>query len=102
MLGQIAQRQREAVRQLDALSLRDVQGRLARHLAERASASADAKSPTIHLDIPKAVLAAEIGTVPETLSRALRKLEEQDVIRSEPAAITVKDLGTLRRIGEQG
>jgi len=33
--------------------------------------------PTVELDIPKSVLAAELGTVPETLSRALRSLEKR-------------------------
>lgn len=101
MLGQFARRQREAVRQLDALSLQDVQGRLARHLARKTPETPDATPPTIELDIPKSVLAAELGTVPETLSRALRKLEEQDLIRSEPSSITVKDLDALQRIAKQ-
>jgi len=99
MLGEIARRQREAVRQLDALSLQDVEGRLARHLAERVSASADAGSPTIQLDIPKSVLAAELGTVPETLSRALRSLEQEGLIRSESSSIKVEDLEGLQQMG---
>jgi CRP/FNR family transcriptional regulator len=99
MLGEIARRQREAVRQLDALSLQDVQDRLARHLVKRASTSADAGSPTIQLDIPKAVLAAELGTVPETLSRALRSLEQEGLIRSESSSITVEDLEGLQQMG---
>jgi CRP/FNR family transcriptional regulator len=99
MLGEIARRQREAVRQLDALSLQDVQDRLAHHLAERASASTETNSPTIQLDIPKSVLAAELGTVPETLSRALRSLEQEGLIRSESSSITVEDLEGLQRMG---
>jgi len=101
MLGQIAKRQREAVRKLDALSLQDVQGRLARHLAERATGSTETDPTTIELDIPKSVLAAEIGTVPETLSRALRSLEQEGLIRSESSAITVTDLDGLRRTRQQ-
>lgn len=101
MLGQMARRQREAIRQLDALSLQDVQCRLARHLAERAPAAPGPEAPTIELDVPKSILAAELGTVPETLSRALRKLEEQDLIRSDLSAITVKDPDGLRRVGQQ-
>lgn len=99
MLGEIARRQREAVRQLDALSLQDVQGRLARHLAERAAESSEADSTTIQLDIPKSVLAAELGTVPETLSRALRSLEQEGFIRSESSAITVEDMDGLQQVG---
>ena len=99
MLGEIARRQREAVRQLDALSLQDVQGRLARHLAERAAGSTEANAATIQLDIPKSVLAAELGTVPETLSRALRSLEQEGLIRSDSSAITVEDMDGLQQMG---
>jgi len=100
MLGQMAGRLREAVRQLDAVSLHDVQARLARHLVEQVPTAPDDPEtpPTVELDIPKSVLAAELGTVPETLSRALRALEEQDLIRSEPSEIALMDVRGLRRL----
>lgn len=101
MLGQMSRRLREAVRQLDALSLQDVQGRLARHIARELPDEATTNTPTIELDVPKSILAAELGTVPETLSRALRALEEKDVIQSAPSSITVTDLDKLRRMGER-
>jgi len=96
MLGQLAHRLRSAVRQLDALSLHDVQERLARHLVEQASSAAD--PPTVDLDVPKSILAAELGTVPETLSRAFRALEEQDLIRRGHAHIALTDVQGLRRL----
>ena len=100
MLGQMAGRLREAVRQLDAVSLHDVQERLARHLVEQVPAAPDNPEtpPTVELDIPKSILAAELGTVPETLSRALRALEDQDLIRSESSAIALTDVRGLRRL----
>lgn len=101
MLGQMAGRLREAVRQLDAVSLRDVQERLARHLVAQVPMTPDEpdSAPTVELDIPKSVLAAELGTVPETLSRALRRLEEQNLIRSDPSEIALTDVRGLRRLG---
>jgi CRP/FNR family transcriptional regulator len=100
MLGQMAKRLRAAVRQLDAVSLRDVQERLARHLVEQVPTASDDPDtpPTITLDIPKSVLAAELGTVPETLSRALRSLEEKDLIRSGSSEIALTDVRGLRRM----
>ncbi|MFP4227880.1 MAG: Crp/Fnr family transcriptional regulator [Salinivenus sp.] len=100
MLGQMARRLRNAVRQLDAVSLHDVQERLARHLVEQVPAAPDDPDtpPTVELDIPKSVLAAELGTVPETLSRALRALEEQDLIRSKTSEIALTDVRGLRRL----
>jgi CRP/FNR family transcriptional regulator len=101
MLGQMAGRLRGAVRQLDAVSLRDVQERLARHLVEQVPMTPDDADapPTVELDIPKSVLAAELGTVPETLSRALRTLEEQNLIRSDPSEIALTDVRGLRQLG---
>lgn len=103
MLGELAGRLRNAVQQLDALSLHDVQERLARHLVEQASSVSDAPGmpPTVDLDVPKSVLAAELGTVPETLSRALRALEEQDLIQRSQAHIALTDLQGLRRLARE-
>lgn len=103
MLGQMAKRLRGAVRQLDAVSLQGVQERLARHLVEQVPTVPDDpdRPPVVELDIPKSVLAAELGTVPETLSRALRALEEKDLIRSEASEIALTDVRGLRRLGHE-
>jgi len=103
MLGQMAKRLRGAVRQLDAVSLQGVQERLARHLVEQVPTVPDDPEtpPTIELDIPKSILAAELGTVPETLSRALRALEEKDLIRSEASEIALTDVRGLRQLGHE-
>ena len=100
MLGQMSKRLREAVRQLDAVSLQDVQERLARHLVEQVPTVSDDPEapPTVELDIPKSVLAAELGTVPETLSRALRSLEDKNLIRSEASEIALTDVRGLRQL----
>jgi CRP/FNR family transcriptional regulator len=104
MLGKMARRLREAVHQLDAVSLQGVQERLARHLVKQVPTIPDDPEtpPTVELDIPKSVLAAELGTVPETLSRALRSLEDDDLIRSEASAIVLTDVQGLRRLGHDG
>lgn len=101
MLGQMARRLHKAVNQLDAVSLHDVQERLARHLVEQVPTAPDDPEtpPTIELDIPKSVLAAELGTVPETLSRALRALEDENLIRSEASTIALTDVRGLRHMG---
>lgn len=103
MLGEMAGRLREAVQQLDALSLQDVQERLARHLVKQVpmAPSNPDTPPTVKLDIPKSVLAAELGTVPETLSRALRTLEERDLIRSTSSEIALTNVRALRQLGRE-
>lgn len=103
MLGQMAKRLRNAVRQLDAVSLQDVQERLARHLVKQVPTVSDDPDtpPTIELDVPKSVLAAELGTVPETLSRALRSLEEKNLIQSEASEIALTDIRGLRQMSPE-
>ena len=100
MLGHMAGRLRSAVRQLDAVSLHDVQERLARRLVEQVPTVPDDPDtrPTIELDVHKSVLAAELGTVPATLSRALRTLEEDGLIQSESSEIALTDVRGLRRL----
>lgn len=108
MLGKMAERLRGAVRQLDALSLQDVKGRLAQHLCrleeELSAPTGDAPatgagSAVVDLDVPKSVLAAELGTVPETLSRALSDLEDEGLIRRQGERIELTDLPSLKRLG---
>lgn len=96
MLGEVTRRLREAVRQLDALSLQDVRERLARHLCDTASTRRN--PPTVDLNVPKSVLAAELGTVPETLSRALRDLEDDGLIQRRGDRIDVTDPDALARL----
>jgi CRP/FNR family transcriptional regulator len=103
MLGHMAQRLRGTVRQLDAVSLQGVQERLARHLVEQVPTVPDDPDspPVVKLDIPKSILAAELGTVPETLSRALRTLEEKELIRSETSEIALTDVRGLRQLSHE-
>lgn len=103
MLGQMARRLREAVRRLDALSLQGVKERLAQHLhreaAEEVEGPENGNAPVVTLDVPKSVLAAELGTVPETLSRALGDLEDEGVIRRDGEQIAITDRHALVRLG---
>jgi len=108
MMGQMAGRLRTAVRRLDEISLQGVKARLAGYLCRSIMQESDDESlsgtahdpgePAIHLDIPKSVLAAELGTVPETLSRALGDLEEDGLIRRQGDAIQLVDPARLERM----
>lgn len=99
LLQMMGNRLREAVRQIDALSLQDVQQRLASYLIRQVpEEKSRTTAPTVELDVPKAVLAAELGTVPETLSRTLSRLEQRDLIRSEASKIVLTRISELRRL----
>lgn len=79
----------------------DVPGRLARYLFQRALA---AGQPTpdglrVPLDMTKTELAASLGTVPETLSRALGRLRDDGVLEVRGSEVVVFDVGALARLG---
>lgn len=79
------------------LSLREVPSRLASFLLAE---SARQKSRRIELDISRSELAARLGTVPETLSRALRRLREAEFISVNHRLITLRDPEGLKDAAE--
>lgn len=73
MLASMAVHLRVLVGQLEDLTLKDVETRLANWLVKQCPDPASTKPLTIHLTVTKRVLAAELGTVSETFSRTLAK-----------------------------
>jgi CRP/FNR family transcriptional regulator len=77
------------VGQLEDLTLKDVETRLANWLIKRCP-DPEGKTPAaIELTVTKRVLAAELGTVSETFSRTLAKLREQGLLSVRARTITV-------------
>jgi len=64
---------------VESLSLRDVEARLVLYLSEELKSRGIPARDGATLDLPmsKNVLAARLGTVPETFSRALKKLQDE-------------------------
>ncbi|MFI4912470.1 MAG: Crp/Fnr family transcriptional regulator [Sedimentisphaeraceae bacterium JB056] len=87
MLAVLSKRLRKFVNLIDALSLKDVSERLIGYLKENADADG-----TTTLDCSKAELAGRLGTIPETLSRALNKLKSDGTIEIEQNTITLQTL----------
>lgn len=105
ILGSLSQRVRVLVGQLDDLTLKDVESRLANWLLKRCPDTASAGPVEIQLALTKRDLAAELGTVSETFSRTLAKLRTQKLLKVQGRKITVVSpaalLGLLRRnLGE--
>lgn len=82
---------------LEKLTLKDVPARLASYVLERARAGADGRE-FVELDVTKTSLAAELGTVPETLSRALRRFADAGLTADEGGRLIILDKASLRLI----
>ena len=89
MLGSMSAHLRILVGQLDDLTLKDVETRLANWLVKLCPNPAGDKAVKIQLPMTKRVLAAELGTVSETFSRTLAKFREQGLIQVTGKTVTV-------------
>jgi CRP/FNR family transcriptional regulator len=98
MLGSMSNHLRVLVGQLEDLTLKDVETRLANWLVKRSAGFVPGRPLTIELNVPKRVLAAELGTVGETFSRTLAKFREQKLITVKGRTVTVLSLNRLREL----
>jgi CRP-like cAMP-binding protein len=106
MLGSMSQHLRVIVGLLDDLTLKDMETRLANWLLKQCPRPADAAQVEIKLDRTKRVLAAEMGTTSETLSRTLAKFRDQKLLRVRGNSVVVtrpRELQKLlqRNLGER-
>ena len=89
MLGSMSAHLRILVGQLEDLTLKDVETRLANWLVKRCPNPASDKPFRIELPMTKRVLAAELGTVSETFSRTLAGFREQSLIEVKGRTVSV-------------
>lgn len=92
MLGSMSAHLRILVGMLDDLTLKDVESRLLNWLIKHTQATRDG---IIKLPGTKRVLAAELGTSSETLSRTLGKLRDDKYITVAARTISVHDIDAL-------
>jgi CRP/FNR family transcriptional regulator len=101
MLASMSLHLRTLVGQLEDLTLKDVGTRLANWLIKRCPDSTSPRPVTIELPATKRVLAAEIGTVGETLSRTLAKFREQNLVAVKGRTVTVLSPAALASLLRQ-
>jgi len=105
MLSSMSSHLRVLVGQLEDLTLKDVETRLANWLVKRCP-NAQSEAPVkIELTMTKRVLAAELGTVSETFSRTLAKFRRQKLLAVKGRTVTVLSPARLsallrRNLGE--
>ncbi|MHC1766383.1 MAG: Crp/Fnr family transcriptional regulator [Verrucomicrobiia bacterium] len=105
MLGSMSIHLRVLVGQLEDLTLKDVETRLANWLVKRCPNRDSDQPVTIELKMTKRVLAAELGTVSETFSRTLAKFRELNLVTVKGKTVTVLSPARLsmllrRNLGE--
>jgi CRP/FNR family transcriptional regulator, dissimilatory nitrate respiration regulator len=96
MLASLSMRLRHFAHMIEDLSLKEVPGRLAAHLLFLSGQQNG--SDRLRLQITKAQLASLLGTIPETLSRILAKMQKQGIIAADGAEITITDRGRLEEL----
>jgi CRP/FNR family transcriptional regulator, dissimilatory nitrate respiration regulator len=89
MLGSMSSHLRVLVGQIEDLTAKDVETRLANWLVKRCPNPTSQTPVRIELTGTKRVLAAELSTVSETLSRTLAKFREQGLVAVKGKVITV-------------
>lgn len=98
MLGGLSKRLKSMAAELEKLTALDVKTRLARFLLEEYQRQKHLlRIPVIELPMSKTLLAARLGTILETLSRAFKKLETDGLIRISGKKVFLENLELLRK-----
>jgi CRP-like cAMP-binding protein len=91
ILGDLSQRLRGLIGEIDRLTLHGATGRVASYLLERACEHGE----SFDLDVRKSVVASRLSIKPETFSRAIKSLSDQGLITVEGSRFSVLDREAL-------
>lgn len=89
MLGSMSAHLRVLVGQIEDLTMKNVETRLANWLVKQCPRRDSVKPVPIQLPVTKRVLAAELGTISETFSRTLAKFRQMELVSVKRDTITV-------------
>ncbi len=97
MLGSLSRWLKRMTDLVESLSLKDVETRLVFYLSEELKARGIPPRDGAELELPigKNVLASRLGTVPETFSRTLKKLQDDGLIAVRGKRIRIVSAGSL-------
>jgi len=103
MLIGLAKKVRVLSEQLESLTLHDVTCRLARFLVSEIAKvhREELAEPFLSLKLQWSVIAAQLGTARETLSRSLKRLQSSKIIKLNGHSLIVLDYQKLREIAQQ-
>ncbi|MBV6478303.1 MAG: CRP-like cAMP-activated global transcriptional regulator [Ignavibacteria bacterium] len=101
IISGLAKKLRHLNKHIENLSA-DIPKRLACYLLElKTMENGKFKDGTVELPISKHDLAAYLGTIDETLSRTLKKLQDREIIEVKGKIIFIKNLPALKKISTE-
>jgi CRP/FNR family transcriptional regulator len=100
LAGSLARWTRTLAGQLELLTQRRVEERVAIYLLSRVGEREPRAGDVIPLAEPRHLIAAQCGTAPEVLSRTFRRLEDDGVFTARPDAVVVDDPARLQALAE--
>ncbi|OGU65285.1 MAG: hypothetical protein A2279_05670 [Stygiobacter sp. RIFOXYA12_FULL_38_9] len=102
MLVGFSKKMRHLTQKVEELSTKEVTNRFARYLLEeiKKSGTENLPEPFIRINLSKKNIASYIGTITDTLSRLLRKLQKEKTIRVSGKSIFVLDLRKIKALAK--
>ena len=96
LLADISRHLHARVREIEKLTIQNARHRLIGYLLEQVT-EANGDATTIHLDLPRHVIASRLSIKPETLSRLLRNLTDEGLISIDDRNVEIPRISDLRR-----
>jgi CRP-like cAMP-binding protein len=94
LMGDMSQRLRGLIREIDDLSLSSATCRVAGYLLSQSRPEGE----TFDLKVPKQTLASRLSVQPETFSRIIRQLSNQRILAVRGSRVEISDRDRLRQI----
>ncbi len=94
LMGKMSFRLRSLIHEIDTLSLNTGTVRIVDYLLQNAPADND----NFELNIAKSVIASRLSVKPETFSRILKNLHEQEILTINGRRVTIHDREALNSI----
>lgn len=103
MLAGFAKRLKALVNKIEDLSSMEVKNRVAKYLLNeiQANGTINLSEPFLKLTASKSTIASLLGTITETFSRTLHKLQNDNIIRVQHKTIFVTDIKRLRALASE-
>ena len=95
LLSDVCYHLHQRVREIERLTVQNARSRLASYLIDHIVETDDDEA-TVHLDLPRHVVASRLSITPETLSRLLRAMSDDGILTVDDRQVFVHSLARLR------